>query len=572
MKKKHLSLIVIFAAVLSWGFVSAEQKKQNEPAPNAGHETAVARNLYIFNALVKELENTYVDSIRTDEAFNTAIAAMLNTVDPYTEYYSSDDKEALLRMTTGAYGGIGAFISERDGNTYISQPIEGTPSMKAGLKAGDKIIMVDSVDVTGKKSDFTTKLLKGEPGTHVRVKVERPYAEDSILTFDIIRERVQEKSVPYYGVMNGKTGYIRLNSFMERSPEEVRIALESFKENSAVENIVLDLRGNGGGLVESAIEILGNFLPKGTEVLQTRGKEPGATKTYKTTHAPLFPDLPMAVLIDGGSASASEITAGALQDLDRAILVGNRSYGKGLVQGTYPLPYDGLLKITTAKYYIPSGRLIQALDYSHRNPDGSVARTPDSLTNEFHTKNGRAVRDGGGLKPDTIVEIKDYSRLFYNLMFNHVIFDYATKYAATHDSIPVPGEFVITDEIYDDFVAGIDTTKIKSDKIGQDFVKELRKTAKTEGFMTPELETELKTLETLLEPNLKRDLYNKRDEISNYLGQEIVSRYYSEAGETRFMLDFDEDFDVATSILDNRELYETLLGKRPKATKGKAKK
>lgn len=567
MKKKYLSFVSLAIIALSWGLVKAGQQTPSESESTVGHDTSVARNLYIFNTLVKELEEGYVDSIRTDEAFKAAIDAMLNTVDPYTEFYAREDKDALIRLTTGSYGGIGAFISEREGTTYISEPIPGTPSFKAGLKAGDKIIRVDTVDVTGKKSDYTTKLLKGEPGTHVMVTIERPYVTDSILTFDIIREKVQEKSVPYYGVIDNKTGYISLNSFLDKSPEEVRIALESFKENPNVENIILDLRGNGGGLVESAIDILGNFLPKGTEVLRTRGREPSANKTYKTTHAPLFPDIPLAVLIDGGSASASEITAGALQDLDRAVLIGNRSYGKGLVQGTFSLPYDSYLKITTAKYYIPSGRLIQALDYSRRNPDGSVARTPDSLTNEFRTKNGRIVRDGGGLKPDTTVMLKDYSRLLYNLVINHLIFDYATKYAATHPEIPSASEFRVTDEIFDDFVASLDTTKIKSNKIGRELVNDLRNEAKREGFMTPELEAALETLTPLVEPNLERDLYNKRDEIALFLGREIVTRYYAEGGEIEFSLNFDEDVDVAKAILNDKNLYNEMLGKGTKKKK-----
>ena len=568
MKKKTLGLLAC-AAIVTLGNLLSAQQKQPEKAPLTSHDTAVARNLYIFNNLVKELENTYVDTIRTDEAFKAAIGAMLNTVDPYTEYYASDDKEALLRMTTGAYGGIGAYITERDHNTYISQPIPGTPSFKAGLKAGDKILKVDSVDVTGKRSDFTTKLLKGEPGTTVVVTVNRPFVEDSIITFNIVRERVQENSVPFYGVYGNNTGYIKLNSFMERSGEEVKEALESFKKDPRVENIVLDLRGNGGGLVESAIDILGNFLPKGTEVMQTRGRETGATKTYKTTKTPLYPDIPLAVLIDGGSASASEITAGALQDLDRAVLVGNRSFGKGLVQGTVQLPYDGLLKLTTAKYYIPSGRLIQALDYSHRNPDGSVARTPDSLTNEFRTRNGRIVRDGGGLKPDSTVALKDYSRLIYNLVISNQIFDYATKYAATHPEIPAPGDFKVTDEIYADFVASVDTTRIKSDKVGRAMVEDLRKTAKMEGFMTDELAEALDNVLPLVEPNLTRDLYNKRDEVSRFLGEEIVGRYYSVGGETEFDLNYDDELDVAVGILNDPALYNKILGKQTKTSKKK---
>ena len=280
--------------------------------------------------------------------------------------------------------------------------------------------------------------------------------------------------------------------------------------------------------------------------------------------------MPLAVLIDDGSASASEITAGAIQDLDRGVLVGQRSYGKGLVQSTMQLPYDGLLKITTAKYHLPSGRLIQALDYSHRNPDGTVARTPDSLTNKFLTRNGRTVRDGGGLEPDSTVTTPDYSRLLYNLAVSNQLFDYATKYAAEHPSIPAPKDFVVTDEIFADFVAFVDTAKVKSDKTGQRMLEELRKTAKTEGFMTDELEKELDSLGLLLTPDLKRDLYNRRDEIAEYLGREIVSRYYFRHGEEEYDLKFDKDFAVASDILKNEQLYNKMLKKKP-ARKAPAK-
>lgn len=557
MKKRH----IILPALLAMAALPAIFKAQTQQAPpTVSHDTAVARNLLIFNEIVRQLENTYVDSIRPDEAFEAAIGAMLNTVDPYTEYYNIDEKDRLMQMTTGVYGGIGSMVMTIDGNTYISMPLKDSPSHRAGMKPGDRILKVDSVDMRGKGSDIATKYLKGEPGTPVRVTVQRPYAADSILTFDIIRERVREQSVPFYGVVGGNTGYITLTSFMENSPEEVKEALESFKANPEVTNIVLDLRGNGGGLVESAINILGYFLPKDTEVLQTKGKQKDAVKTYKTTHNPIFEDMPMAVLIDGGSASASEITAGALQDLDRAVLVGNRSFGKGLVQGTFQMPFDGLLKVTTAKYYIPSGRLIQALDYSHRNPDGSVARMPDSLTNEFLTRNGRKVRDGGGLKPDTTVALRDYSRILYNLLTSNQIFDYATKYAAEHPSIAPAGQFRVTDEIFADFVDFIDTAKVKSDKVGKLMLDDLRKTAKTEGFMTDSLAAELDRMEALVQPGLREILYNRKDEISQYLGREIVGRYYLAAGEDEYMLQFDDDMQAAREILNNPDLYNRTLG------------
>lgn len=556
MKKRYLIAPVVAALVAAPAVFNAQ--KASTP-PQVSHDTALGRNLTIFNELVRQLENTYVDSIRPGEAFDAAIGAMLNTVDPYTEYYNEEQKEQLMQMTTGVYGGIGAMVLTKDGNTYFSTPLKDSPAFRAGVRAGDRILRVDSIDMTGKTHDFTTRHLRGEPGTPVRVTVMRPYSSDSIITFDIVRDRLREPSVAYYGVVGGNTGYIYLTSFMENSAEEVKAALDSFKNNPEVTNLVLDLRGNGGGLVESAINILGNFLPKDTEVLQTKGKDKGSVKTYRTTHAPIFPDMPLAVLIDGGSASASEITAGALQDLDRAVLVGNRSFGKGLVQTTYQLPYNGLLKVTTAKYYIPSGRLIQALDYSHRNSDGSVARTPDSLTNEYTTSHGRKVRDGGGLVPDTTVALKDYSRLLYSLLQSNQIFDYATKYAATHPEIGSPGAFRVSDETFDDFVASIDTSKVKSDKIGKLMTDDLRKTAKIEGYMTDSLAAALDALDLLMQPELKDILYNRKDEVSQFLGREIVGRYYLAEGEDEYMLQFDDELAVAREILNNPDTYNRIL-------------
>lgn len=565
--RKFLAALISIAAVC--GFIAVGQ---SSPASQVNTDTAYNRNLNVFNAITRYLAEAYVDSMRPDEAFEAAIGAMLNTVDPYTEYYNSDEKERLEIMTTGAYGGIGAYITSRDGNTYISLPIEGSPSYKAGLKGGDRILRVDTIDVTGKTSEYTTRLLKGEPGTHVKVTVVRPFVADSILTFNILRERVQDKSVPFYGVVDGEIGYVKLTSFMEKSAKEMREALESFKANPDIKGVVLDLRSNGGGLVESAIDILGMVLPRGTQVLETRGKTEDAYKAYTTSTSPLLPDLPLAVLIDDGSASASEITAGAIQDLDRGILVGRRSFGKGLVQSTLQLPYDGLLKITTAKYHLPSGRLIQALDYSRRNPDGTVARTPDSLTNKFLTRNGREVRDGGGLVPDTTVNEPDYSRLLYNLMVTNQLFDYATKYAAEHPSIPAAKDFRVTDEMYADFIEFVDTALIKSDVTGQRLLEELKKTAATEGFMTDELAAELDTLTALMKPDLKRDLTNRRDEISKYLGREIVGRYYNRRGEEEYLLNFDDDFNVARAILTDPALYKKMLqgdAKKVKKSKGR---
>lgn len=532
--------------------------------PPTSHDASVTRNLNTFNSIVKQLEMNYVDTIRPKEAFDAAIGALLSTIDPYTEYYDADKKADLTKMTTGEYdyGGIGSFITERDGSSFISYPMEGAPAARAGLRSGDRILRVDTTDTSHMGSAAVTKLLRGKAGTPLKVTVQRPYVTDSIITFEMIRGKLGEPSVPYWGVIGGNTGYIRLTSFIDKSGREVREALEAFKANPEVTGIVLDLRGNGGGLLEQAVDIVGNFVPKGTEVLRTKGRDSSTEKIYKTTHSPIFPDIPLAVLIDGASASASEITAGALQDLDRAVLIGSRSFGKGLVQSTMQLPYDGLLKVTVAKYYIPSGRLIQALDYSHRNPDGSVARTPDSLTNVYHTLHGREVRDGGGLTPDVDVDWGQFSRLTYNLVRDNWIYDFANRYANTHDSIADPWDFEITDEIYSDFKKSIDPSRLKYDKVCEDLLAEMRKTAEQEGYMTPETKETLDALTPLLTHDLNRDLDNKRKEISEYLGAEIAQRYYFEKGKIIQDLKSDPALEKAREILSDKATLNKTLGKK----------
>lgn len=525
-------------------------------AAKKSHDMSLQRNLKTFNSMVKILEQNYVDSIRIDDAFNAASRAMLNTVDPYTEYYTSDEKDALLKMTTGEYAGIGSYITEYDGYVCISQPMEGSPAAKAGLMPGDRIIKVDTVDTRGKKNADVSKLLKGVPGTDVYVEVNRPYTADSIKSFVITREKVTENSVPYFGMVSPTTGYIRLNQYITNSANEISNALDSLSADKGFSNLILDLRGNGGGLVESAIEILGNFLPKGTAVLRTKGKD--NEKVYKTTVNPRFKDMPLVVLIDGATASASEITAGALQDLDRAVLVGNRSFGKGLVQTTFPLPHDALLKVTVSKYYIPSGRLIQALDYSHRNEDGSVARTPDSLTNVYYTSRGREVRDGGGLQPDSVVKGINYSDVLYNLVTKNKFFDYANRYRAEHPQAPALADFALDDADYaafSDYVVGSD---MKYDTSFDALIKELRKQTKDQGYMSEENDSILNTLEKTLGSDLSRDLALKKDEIKVYLEEEIATRYYGDKGRVAVEIKSDPAVAKAVEILES-PLYEAIL-------------
>lgn len=555
-----MRLLPVFGISLLLGAaVTAAPKSQ----PDRSHDDAFKRNITIFNALTRELEENYVDSIRPDEAFKAAIRSMLSTVDPYTEYYSYDDKESLTRLTTGSYGGVGSMIITKDSNTYFSYPIGNSPARKAGIKPGDRIVRVDSMSVPGKPSADVSALLRGQPGTEVNVTVERPYAgPDSILTFTVTREKVTEPSVPYFGRVKDNIGYVALTQFVENSGSDVHAALDSLAADPKVKYIVLDLRGNGGGLVESAIDILGNFLPKGTEVLRTRGKRIADEKVYKTQHKPLMPDIPLAVLIDGTSASASEITAGAIQDLDRGVLVGARSYGKGLVQGTRPLPYNSLLKVTQAKYYIPSGRLIQALDYSRRNPDGSVARTPDSLTNVYHTAHGREVRDGGGLTPDSVISPDAISALVYGLVVGNHIFDYAVKYAATHPEPDSIETFTLTDEDFEDFANSIDAKNFKYDKICNQIIDNLRETAETEGYLSEDVRAAIDALEKKLDHDLKSDIYTKRGVIERYITQEIAMLYDPEAGRLRRELIDDKTLAKAAEIFNTPGLYDKILNRK----------
>lgn len=522
------------------------------------HESELFRQLETFNTIVRELENNYVDSIPAERVMQTAIRTMLSEIDPYTEFYTSDEVKAFETQTTGEYAGIGSYIMQRDSVVYFSGPYEGSPAALNGIRSGDRILMIDTTDVSRSTSEKVSKLLRGNPNTSVYVRIARPYTgSDSIVEFNITRKKLQLPSVPYYGVIEDNVGYVKLNSFMETSADEVKKALEDFKANPEVKGVILDLRSNGGGLVQSAVEIAGFFLPKGTEILRTKGRDESETRIYRTTHKPLMEDMPLAILIDGGSASASEIVAGSMQDLDRAVLIGSRSFGKGLVQGTRKLPYDQMIKITTAKYYIPSGRLIQALDYSRRNADGSVAPTPDSLCNVYTTKHGREVKDGGGLKPEIEIDWGEVSRLTFNLVRDNWIFDYATKYAAEHESIPSPEEFEITDSIYADFKQSIDPKRLKYDKVCDEMLKELEKVAEREGYMNDTTKAEFENMRKVLTHNLDQDLDAKRKDISEFLGTEIVGRYYYDRGQVLYDLKSDEAVKKAAEVLTNPQ---TLAG------------
>lgn len=519
--------------------------------------SAIVRNLDMFNSLYKELNTFYVDSIDAQKSIERAINAMLDDIDPYTEYIPAKEQEEFMTISSGEYGGIGSYVMERKGDTYFSEPYEGSPAALAGVRAGDKIITIDGDTVTGLPSSKVTAKLKGQQNTTVHVVVDRPYV--GTVEMDITRKKIQIASVPYYGVQRGNLGYIALTNFSEKSPQSVKDALIELKKNPNVKSIVLDLRGNGGGLLESAVQIVGLFVPKGTEVLQTRGKVKQNNKTYKTTQEPVDANIPLVVLVDGGSASSSEIVAGALQDLDRAVIVGTRSYGKGLVQNTRPLPFDGLLKVTVAKYYIPSGRLIQAIDYSRRNPDGSVARVPDSLTNVYRTANGREVRDGGGITPDIKVEYPKMNRLYYNILRDHWAFDFATKFAHENKSIPRAEDFTVTDSIYSEFKKFIDPEKFQYDKVCEDGLKQLQEVAESEGYMNDSTKAEFARLEKLLKHDINRDLDIHRKIVSQLVASEIIKRYYFQRGVNIQELKIDPAMDAVVELFSTKGKYQELL-------------
>lgn len=548
MRKLPVILLVISAAALI--AVGATRSSKSD----------ISRNLDTFASIYKALQTSYVDTIDADKSMNTAISAMLNEIDPYTEYIPESEQDEFLTISTGEYGGIGAYIMQRpEGGVQVTEPRDGSPSQKAGLRPGDMFLIINGDSVTNADSKTVSNMLRGQAGTDVKVTVKRPYVTDSILDFTITRSKIDINPVPYYGVERGDIGYIQLTTFNDKTYEKTRDALKALKSNPAVKSIVLDLRGNGGGLLESAVQVVSLFVPKGTEVLRTRGKGLQNERIYKTPYQPVDTDIPLAVLVNSGSASSAEIVTGALQDLDRAVIVGDRSFGKGLVQSTRQLPYNGLLKVTIAKYYIPSGRLIQAIDYSHRNADGSVGRIPDSLTTVWHTRAGREVRDGGGITPDLKVELPEGNRLLYNIIRDNWSFDFANRYAATHATIPPAEQFEVTDTIFNEFKAFINPDKFKYDRTTDLIMEQLEKAVKTEGYLDTAVQAQMDTLKNLLRHDLNHDLDLNRKAICQYLTGEIVERYYSERGGIIQALKTDIELDSAAAVLHSPERYRSIL-------------
>lgn len=544
-------------------FLTLQLAAQQKPTNRNERYFDINKSMDIFNSVIRELDLFYVDSIKVDSIMQNTIVNMLTRLDPYTEYYSEENMSELRFLTTGEYAGIGSIISYNHGKVIINQPYRGLPADKAGLKAGDIFIDIDGADVTKASVKEVSDKLKGTPGTTLKLTMQRP-GEKRHLKFSIVREKIEIPPIAYSTVMDKDIGYVHLGGFTDKSADQMKQTLDKLKDNGA-KSFIIDLRGNGGGILEEAVKIVNFFVPKGKEIVSTRGKVKKWDRVYRTQNQPLDELSPIVVLVDTGSASASEIVAGALQDLDRAVIVGNRSFGKGLVQMTRQLPYGGSIKLTTAKYYIPSGRCIQALDYSHRNPDGSVARVPDSLTQVFYTHNGREVRDGGGITPDITIEHKRPANIVFYLAAENIIFDFVTEWTQKHPTIASPRTFNLTDADYDEFKAFVKTKNFTYDRMSARTLKTLQDIMEFEGY-TKAAADEFKALEEKLRPNPERDLELFRSDIQNFIESEIIQRYYYKEGVLIYELRDDKALQKAKELIKNPTLYKQTLQPKQKTS------
>ncbi len=550
--KIKIITIITLLLVSSFTFIAFSDK-----------EFKIAKNLDIFFTLFRELNLFYVDDTDPEELIEAGINGMLKSLDPYTTYIPESEIENFNFMTTGQYGGIGALIRKGGDYTIISEPYRDFPAYKEGLKAGDTIISIDGISTSGKKINDVSEMLKGTPNTSVKLKIKR-YGDDGIIEKTLVREKITIKNVPYYGIVDDNIGYIRLSNFTNSASKEAKEALTELKKQD-IESIILDLRGNPGGLLIESVNVANLFVNKEQEIVSTHGKVKQWDNIYKTTQAPVDTLIPLVILVNRGSASASEIVAGSMQDLDRALIIGEKTFGKGLVQTTRPLSYNSQLKVTTAKYYIPSGRCIQAVDYAHRNEDGSVGYIPDSLINEFTTKNGRIVYDGGGITPDVEIKSESLSNITVSLLTKNLIFDYATIFVAENEPVQHIDEFEFTENDYQEFLIFLENKSIDYTTQSYKTLEDLIKTATKEKYFEG-AEEEFEALKKKLVHDKNKDLQTFKDEIIQLLAEEIISRYEYQEGRIITSLKQDVQFNKALDILKNKEQYFSILKETKKET------
>lgn len=568
MKQMRKGLILFVCVMLTSFALKAQTKEKTEES----RYFDINKNIELFNSVIKELDMFYVDTLNVEKTVQSGIVNMLSRLDPYTNFMTEEESSDFSLMTTGEYAGVGAVISYRnlDGRdiVYVSEPYEGMPAAKSGLKVGDIILSINDKDMTkvekiagqvyGKTlSDNVSNHLKGQAGTELKVKVERP-GEKKPVELKIVRQNIHISSVPYYGVLDNNVGYILLTGFTDKASQDVKKAFLDLK-SKGITSLILDLRNNGGGILEEAVQIVNLFVPKGEIVISTKGKMKQWDRIYRTTLEPIDTHMPIAVLVNRGSASASEIASGALQDMDRAIILGQRTFGKGLVQAPRELPYGNILKVTTSKYYIPSGRSTQAIDYTHRNEDGSVGVIPDSLTTVFKTAAGREVRDGGGITPDVKFEQEKVPTITYYLENQYIIFDWVNQWSQSRKKIAPIESFSITDEDYENFKNFVKEKKdFKYDILSEKRLELLKEVMDFEGY-SQTAETEFKALEAKLTPDLDRDLTNFKDNIIEMINLEIAKRYYYQSGIQIQNLKNDKDVKKAIQILNDPAQMQVLL-------------
>jgi carboxyl-terminal processing protease len=544
--KKHI--IVAAIAISSVGFFAFEESNLFE----------ISKNIDIFVTLFRELNANYVDEVKAGKIIHKGIDAMLESLDPYTEFIAETDVEDYkLTHVSNEYAGIGALVQQQDGKVIIAEPYFGYPAQKADLRAGDVVLKIDDKDIYTKKVDDVTTLLKGARNTNVKITVQR-LGETLPLTKTLTRQEIKIKNVSYYGTIDDGIGYIRLDKFLDNCAAEVKQALISLKEKQKIKAVVLDLRGNGGGILQEAVKIVNLFVPKGTLIVSQKGKIKANNAEYFATASPIDTEIPLAILVDNGSASASEIVAGAIQDVDRGIIIGERTFGKGLVQQTLSLSYNSLMKVTIAKYYTPSGRCIQTLDYTHRKDDGSVVKVADSLITEFKTKNKRSIYDGSGIYPDIVTKTPEFHLVSFQLMQKYLVFNFATEFRAKNNEIPSAKTFALNDQQYSEFVSFVEQAKFDYTTKSEEQLLELEKVSKKEKYYS-NVSADYEKLKAKIVAKKKTDLITFKSEIKQLIESEIACRYYYQDGRVEASFKYDDDIKEAVKVLQSTPDYLAIV-------------